>query len=208
MKEILISTSELGCGIAVIEDGMSMIVQHSFSSTYEASEGFSDDLSQILFDMNKDAEARMQSGINDTLLGALDDSVAIILVDDKDMHQKVSLLLSKKSPQHTGLVTLYQEDENLFKQYDLESIDEAYKRISSNNFSLSSNNFVNKNIIDGEIENDTQTAKNKVRSHTHLMNKSHRSPIEKGSKRSSFGFLVSLVIIVLILLIFSGNLSF
>ncbi len=236
MKQILISNNESGIDIAIIGGGCRItehISNSQYTLKTEFPNGIlqscppevrkmiksSIDIEKISGDFESYFPKADSEMFSESLLEKLDDLVETILIDDRKLQQKVLALLAEKSPQHYPLVKLYQGEENLLKKYGVETFQEAEEMWASKNINILHDDFMDNyhnvdNIIDAEVEeiNINQLEQSEIKqlnntpSHTHLMNKSHRSPIEKGSGNSAMGLIMMLVIVAVLLFIFLGNL--
>ncbi len=215
MKQILIIQNNLSRQIAIAENRQ--LVDYDIDIIWsEILEDLSEEQRQettILIKETNELLGRDNyisgfGGTNKTLLKYLNSSVDSIVVDNKTAQQDIIALLSEKMPQYVSLVTLYQEKTPLFKKY---GVDKQVDNLGKENQEPIGNRMNTiQNVTESVIKTDmtekaTSSATSNRANHTHLMNKSHRSPIERGSGNSAMGLIVLFVVIAVLLFVFSGN---
>ncbi len=135
--KILISKTDRGESIAVIEGKKPKIVSYHCENKQT-------DFFESLYGVSPQADyfdKALEESFNAILLDNLDDLVESIIIDNEEMQQRIIALLAEKLPQYIQLVTLYQGEKDLFKKYQLESIDEVYQK-EINDINMTADNVI------------------------------------------------------------------
>ncbi len=221
MKTILLHRSEDGEKIAVL-DGNNKEISHIFSvrqvhraSPFDEFDGFekSDELPEDIKHIFDTHAAFDKRSIIDTLQEKLDNKVKHIIVEGEDLYDEVIDILSQRAPQYVALVTLHDEPTDLFEKHDATlSYDfsehshlDVFKKASDNGsvsepFSLDNHTHVEttgketRHLIDAIPEINRQPEE-----HTPLTrSRTHKGPIENGSKQSPIKLITLLIVAVIL----------
>ncbi len=206
MKQILISQDYTGREVVIVENNQLTDYNIDIIWTEFLNVLPPEQRQELVEIINQDNYLTGFGATNKTLLKHLNSSVDCIVVDEKTAQQDIIALLSEKMPQYVSLVTLYQEKTPLFKKYGVDKqIDERNKE---NHEPIAIQNVTESVIKTDMTEKATSSATSNRANHTHLMNKSHRSPIERGSGSNAMGLIMMLVIVSVLIVILVGNFLF